>query len=354
MMHERGTHDRTCAVGIARGRVVATRAHGAPARRLAMPVRGAIVRAIVRGAIVRGVRGALVALVVMNAAACDEPLDQRLAIVDAPRVLAVIAEPAEARPGATVTYRAILAGPDGPITAAPTWAYCTSPKAPTEDNVVSTGCVAGDALVPLDPGADAMSATGTLPMDGCLRFGPDVPPGGFRPRDADRTGGFYQPVRVDTAALAPLSFGLSRIICNLANATPEAFRQYSLDYVANRNPTLDAPMIDGAIVDATTRVGADTDVTLTATWSVDSAEGYLYYDRDRQALVDRRESLRISWFATGGAFPVDSIAIDEGAAETSETITWRTPGSIGPATLWLVLRDARGGTAVQSATIAIE
>lgn len=292
----------------------------------------------------------IVVLVAISGAACDEPLDQRLAIVDAPRVLAVIADPAEARPGAVITYRAILAGPDGPITDVPTWAYCTTPKAPTEDNVVAAGCVAGDALVPLAPGADAMSATGTLPMDGCLRFGPDVPPGGFRPRDADGTGGFYQPVRVDTDS-APLAFGMSRITCNLANAPPEAFRQYAVDYVANRNPTLDAPMIEGAIVDATTRVRADTDVTLTATWSADSAEGYLYYDRDRQLLVDRRESLRVSWFATGGAFPVDSTEI---AAGTSASITWHTPRASGGATLWLVLRDARGGIAVQSATITIE
>lgn len=150
--------------------------------------------------------------------ACEDALDQRLAIVDTPRVLAVIAEPAEARPGANVTYRAVIAGPDGPIASEPAWAYCTTPKAPTEDNVVSPGCVAGDALVPL--ASDAMSATGTLPMDGCLRFGPDVPPGGFRPRDADLTGGFYQPVRVDTGELAPIAVGLSRITCNLANATP--------------------------------------------------------------------------------------------------------------------------------------
>ncbi len=292
--------------------------------------------------------------------ACDEPLDQRLAIIDTPRVLAVIAEPAEARPGAMITYSAIVAGPDGQITDAPTWAYCTTPKAPTEDNVVSTGCVDGDALIALAPGPDAMSAMGTLPMDACLRFGPDVPPGGFRPRDADPTGGFYQPVRVDTHELAPLAFGLSRITCNLANATPEAFRQYFTDYVANQNPRLDPPLVDGAVIDGSTRIAPDTDVTLTASWPVESAESYLSYDRDSQVLVDRRESLRISWFATGGAFPVDSIAIGEDDSATSASITWHTPPLSMPASsssmvyAWLVLRDARGGIAVQRADLAIE
>ena len=40
----------------------------------------------------------------LGSAGCDSPLDQRLAIIDAPRVLAVIADPAEARPGAQVSY----------------------------------------------------------------------------------------------------------------------------------------------------------------------------------------------------------------------------------------------------------
>lgn len=292
--------------------------------------------------------------------ACDDALDQRLAIVDAPRVLAVIAEPAEARPGATVAYRAVVVGPEGPLESAPAWAYCTTPKAPTEDNAVSTGCVDGDGLIALAPGGDPMSATGALPMDACLRFGPDVPPGGFRPRDADLTGGFYQPVRVDTAGLAPLAFGMSRITCNLANATPEAFRRYALEYVANTNPVLDPPTIDGAPIGAATRVAPDADVTLAVTWPADTIEGYLYYDRDRQALVDRREALRVSWFATGGSFPVDAIAIDEPVGDevgaTSASIAWHTPaGSAGdPVFVWVVLRDARGGIAVQRADLALE
>lgn len=302
--------------------------------------------------------------------ACDDALDQRLALVDEPRVLAVIAEPAEARPGATIDYRAILAGPDGPVLAAPAsapaWAFCTTPKPPTEDNAVSTGCVAGDGLVPLAPGVDALSATGTLPMDGCLRFGPDVPPGGFRPRDADPSGGFYQPVRVDTDDLAPLAFGMSRITCNLANATPEAFRRYFLEYVANRNPVIasvhvdDVALVPPPVPPATASVAADADVTLSVTWPESSVEGYLYYDRDRQTLVDRREALRVSWFATGGAFPRDSIvlaepALDEAAATTAAT-TWRTPaGRAGdPVHVWIVLRDARGGVAVEHVALALE
>jgi hypothetical protein len=72
---------------------------------------------------------------------CNDALDQRLAIIDQPRVLAVIAEPAEAHPGDMVSYRAVVASPDGPVSDPPAWAYCTAPKPPTEDNVVSADCL---------------------------------------------------------------------------------------------------------------------------------------------------------------------------------------------------------------------
>ena len=275
--------------------------------------------------------------------ACDEALDQRLAIIAAPRVLAVIAEPAEARPGTEVTYRAVIASPDGPLDATPAWAFCTSPKPPTEDNAVSVPCVDGSGLVPLAPGTAPMTATGALPMDGCLRFGPDVPPGGFRPRDADPTGGFYQPVRVDTE-LAPLAFGLSRITCNLANATPEAFRRYASEYVPNVNPTLEAN-IDPLVV------APGGSLAITAAWPAGTAETFLYYDRAPQRLIDQRESLRVSWFATSGTFPVDATLADSDA--TSATTIWTAPSTATEATVWIVLRDSRGGMAVETRSISV-
>jgi len=276
-------------------------------------------------------------------AACDDGLDQRLAIVDAPRVLAVVAEPAEARPGATVTYRALVAGPEGTLDAAPRWSYCTAPKPPTEDNAVSTGCAAGDALQPL---GEAPSVTAALPADACTRFGPEVPPGNFRPRDPDPTGGFYQPIRADVDPL--IAFGLSRITCKLANTTAELSREYELRYAANRNPVLELP---GAAQLAT--VPAHASVALTASWPAESAEPYVYFDQLAQALVQRREAMRVSWFATGGALDVDASAVGEDDPATRVTTTWHTPGP-GPATLWLVLRDSRGGVATRAVSVIVE
>ena len=267
-------------------------------------------------------RGALALLALAASPGCDEPLDQRLGIIDAPRVLAVIA------------------GPDGPLPITPSWGYCTSPKPPTEDNAASTACVGGDALIDL---GTAPTVTGALPVGGCIQFGPDVPAGGFRPRDPDASGGYYQPVRVATDEL--LAIGLSRITCNLPTAPFEAAQRYRTEYVANANPVLDPIALD--------RVPADSEVTLVASWPAETAETYLYFDAATQVLVDRREAMRVSWFATGGELAVDASAVAEDDGATSVSTVWRTPAA-GTAWIWIVLRDSRGGLAVQASSITVE
>ncbi|HVV82504.1 MAG TPA: hypothetical protein VHE35_05465 [Kofleriaceae bacterium] len=281
-----------------------------------------------------------VAATALALAACEPALDQRLATVDRPRVLAIVAEPPEAHPGDPVTYRAVVAGPDGPLDAVPAWAFCTTPKAPTEDDSVAAACVAGHQLV--DLGA-APTVTAPLPADGCLRFGPDTPPGGFRPRDADDTGGYYQPVRA--AADDEVAIGLTRITCHLPTAPLDVAHDYDARYVANINPSLDPP--------ALLRAPAHTAVTLTASWPAAAAERYLAYDRDRQQLVTRREALRVSWYATAGSLAADATAVGEDDPATTASTTWTTPDP-GPAWLWIVLRDSRGGLALRQLSVTIE
>lgn len=280
-------------------------------------------------------------LFVLALAACDDGLDQRLAIIDEPRVLAVVADPAEAKPRAPVMFHAVIAGPDGPITASPSWAFCAAPKPPTEDNAVSDACIGEDQLLALGTGPTAM---GTLPADGCLRFGPDVPPGmDFRSRDPDTTGGYYQPVRVAVDGL--LAFGLTRITCKLPRAPAEVAFDYDQHYIANTNPVLEPMVLD--------RVPADTDIFLRASWPASSAETYLYFDPESQTLVERREAMRVSWFATGGSLAVDASAVGELDAVTEVSTTWHTPSS-GSAWIWIVLRDARGGIATRAYDVTVE
>ena len=279
-------------------------------------------------------------------AGCEDALDQRLAIVDRPRVLAITSEPAEVEPGESATLTALLAGPDGPLVSVPAWALCAAPKPPTVDNAVADGCVA-DQVTPLGDGA---SISVTIPADACRTFGPDVASAGFRPRDPDPSGGYYQPIRAAVPSL-DLAFGFTRITCNLANAPGDIAQQYKTTYVANTNPTLDVLTIDAAPAMSAT-VARDTDVTLSVGWPADSVEYYLYYDQTSQTLITRREAIRVSWFATAGALAVDASAVGEDDSASSVSTTWHTPAA-GPAYLWVVLRDSRGGLATASYAVTV-
>src|SRR5688572_2520182 len=83
---------------------------------------------------------------------------------------------------------------------------------------------------------------------------------GFRPRDADGTGGYYQPVRATVDDLDLVGFGLTRIQCNLPTAPPLVAAEYRNEYVRNVNPSLSGVDIDG---DPAASAPADTDVALT-------------------------------------------------------------------------------------------
>ena len=75
-------------------------------------------------------------------------------------------------------------------------------------------------------------------------------------------------------------------------------------------------------------------------------------------LDTQRESLRVSWFATGGAFEHDvdrarSATTETGATPTSRRTSGPRPTTPGPVYLWMVLRDNRGGIDFAAAEIDV-
>lgn len=296
---------------------------------------------------------AAAALAAAALAACTPDLDQRTSRVDAPVVLAVVAEPAEAAPGDTVTYHALVATPDGePAAPALDWAYCTQPKPPTEDDAVSVRCLDDPGVALSATGADA---TGTMPTDACQLFGPNPPGDGFRPRDPDPTGGFYQPVRVrgDVDGAAVLTFGLDRIACDLANAPPAAVADFRARYQRNVNPPAPTLTAGGAPVDGLA-VAPGATVTLHAAWPDGAAEPYVAYDPVSETVVDRRESLRLSFYATAGELAADTRGVAEDDPATAVDDDWTAPAAPGTVYLWTVLRDSRGGAAVARYAITVQ
>lgn len=338
-------------------------------------------------------------------AACREPLDDNLSEIEAPRVLAIIATPPEAAPKEEITYRAVVADAGGElIEGGLDWAYCIARKPQSTLGPVDDACLAatGTAIVPIGNG---LEATGPLPDDTCRLFGPDPPqvqanaPAG-RAVDPDPSGGYYQPLRILTGQdPTAVVIGQARIVCGLAGAPPEVATDFTRRYRPNANPTLSslrwieggadvAPDLDASgHGEPVVTVPLAARVTLRATWpacpevptcgdgmctvgetkddcAVDCAEPaddcegdcpeprgcggselYLLQDIERRVLVEQRESIRVSWFTTAGSFEVDHTGREasEAGTQTSDDV-WIAPDAAADATIFVVLRDDRGGT----------
>jgi hypothetical protein len=275
-------------------------------------------------------------------ASCRPNLGDRDSLVTRTEILAVRGEPAEVEPGATAQYTLLVATPDGPAPAPlADWAFCTTPKLLTENGVASAACL-GTGVRPIATGSPSISAA--TPADACSLFGPEVASADLRPRDPDVTGGFYQPVRA--AVAGDVAFGLERLGCKLANASADVAAEYAKRHHPNVNPELLplAATIAGAPValDALPR-GAT--VTFRASWPEPAAEQYVVYDRASGSLVDHRETMRVSWFATAGTFDSDRTGRSEAEPESFTDNAWTAPDDPRTTHLFVVLRDARGGTA---------
>jgi hypothetical protein len=309
---------------------------------------------------------------------------------------------AEVRPAETLQLTALSVGPAGRTTGAELdWAFCNARKPLAELGPVSRDCYAasGDWFTAIGTG-DTVS--GALPRTACQSFGSDAPqpklgepPG--RPVDPDPTGGYYQPTRARAPDLAPESVTIAetRLLCTLASFSPEVVAAYQQRYHRNTNPAIAAFGVAGAPAPwaeapAPNTVAAGALVPLEVSWpacpTVDvpddgvcgpdetgtacgtcgpdvaqtrhdccvdtncvhalgcrGAERYVALDVATGALVDRREAVSVAWFATGGAFDADRTGrrADDFAAASDNT--WRAPAAAGPVTLWVVLRDDRGG-----------
>ncbi len=279
--------------------------------------------------------------ILLSLTACIPDRETRPSHIDEATVIAMRAEPAEAAPGDEVAFALLVASPDGTLADPDArWSFCQEPRPPGETGAAASACV-DDAGDPFGEGA---SASAPLPDDACAIHGPDTPPGDFRPRDPDATGGYYQPVRIDLDDA--LTFGGARIGCQLANAPVDIARQFRDEYRFNRNPSL-FPL---ALPDTVTP--GDT-VELAADWPADDAESYLYYDPVAQALVTRREAMSLSWYATAGAFESDRTGRGEEEDGSASSNRWTATETSGPVHVWVVLRDSRGGTAWADGAIEV-
>jgi hypothetical protein len=258
---------------------------------------------------------------------CAPELEGAPTTITAPRLLAVRATPAEARPGETVTLEAIVVGGVSPIE----WGLCLARTPLGESGPIAPACATGTSpdLVPLGAGAKVQA---TIPRDACRLFGPERPdpkpgePSG-RPVDPDSTGGFQQPIRVVVGGTAS-AYGV-RIHCGVPSATPAQAAEIEARNTPNQHPVITDVRLEGSA----------------GTWRVtvehDAPERYLLLDLETHQIVERTEVLRASFYATGGSF--ESARVGDPMASA-----WTVP-SEGEQTMWVVLRDDRGGVAIHEA-----
>ncbi len=326
------------------------------------------------------VRGAIAVCVgCLALAACQPDLGAPSSLVDAPRLLAVSATPAEAAPGTMVSYSVLIVDsdlttyPSGEPPAAPVdWAFCNEAKPLSDVADVAATCFTYGTPFLVEIG-QGLGVTGALPTQGCSLFGPNVPqpmmgmpPG--RPTDPDTTGGYYQPVRLilPTSAAPLLGAEESRLLCGLSGASGATASQFTMTYKANTNPVLEGVGVvpasgSGAVTplqpdDVTSpgfQVAAGARIVLEASWPTCpgpamqgcGAESYAYFDPATQMLTTQEETLTVSWFGTSGSFDGDTSTIPGGSGATTAQNGWTAPATTGPALVWLVLRDDRGGAA---------
>jgi len=316
-------------------------------------------------------------------AACLPSFDDDPSRVDAPRVLAVRAIPAEATPGQAVTLSVLVASraPAPP----PAWALCTARRPLTELGPVAQSCIdrfpSGPELLPLGTGFDA---TATLAADVCQRFGPLTPPAdasgiAARPADPDPTGGFHQPVVVGGPAEKAL--GSIRLACGAVGAPNAEMARLAREYRPNENPVIEALEIDGRpAADVPIRPGAR--VVLRARWArcpgapvcgdglctsgengttcasdcgpsargCTGAEVYVAIDAATRAVTARRETIQVAWYATDGRFAASQTAANGDAAEG----VWTAPTVPGSVRAWAVARDDRGGVGWIEVALRVE
>ncbi len=289
---------------------------------------------------------AVVATAVVGIAGCKPNFGTPTSLVNDERILGVRATPPDLVPGNTAAFEALVVGPSG-TEAMPNldWALCTTPKPLDENNIVSSACLgSGDGIVDVGMGPTVMAK---IPANACQLFGPDPPPQmvgqpPLRPRDPDITGGYYQPLRLSEGRVT--GFALERIQCELTNAGADIAVQFGMTYVANTNPMLE-PMtatVGGAAV-TLDALPAGKSIDFTVGWPASSVESFPVFDETAGTLVTHRESMRVSWFVTDGAFVHDVTGRDETDPATSTDNSWTAPTTPGPVHLWLVLRDSRGG-----------
>jgi hypothetical protein len=316
--------------------------------------------------------------------ACPPNLSDTTSLVTVPTVIAIQSTPAEAPPMTPVTYTALVVSSADAGAPRLAWDYCNARNPLTNLGPINTACARSGSPVLLSLGG-GLDVSGAIPGTACSNFGPDAPPAvdggaGSQAVDPDSTGGYYQPVTAFLdGARADATLYLMRLSCGFSGASEASQGALSARYHLNTNPAV-ASLTSGAVTLVTQETGAANRVArgakldLVAGWEtcplVDrcgdgvcgadesvmtcpadcttprgctGAERYVNLDVTSQTVVDQREGIHVSWYATAGTFDQDRTGNDGTNSATTSDNGWTPPSKPGSVTLWVVFHDDRGG-----------
>jgi hypothetical protein len=325
-----------------------------------------------------------------SATACVPDFDTDLSRLTEPRLLAIASSPAETQAQKAVTLTALVAVPEGREPPPVEWTMCLARKPLTELGPVNPTCLEPDDgsgnAVSLGSGA---SVEATLDKDVCKLFGPLRPSpmaseSAGRPVDPDVTGGFYQPFAAYLGGVVTL--GAVRIDCDLANVDRDDVIEYRQRYRVNENPQLTSlvRLIDDGFEpwssDEPLVVQPGERVSLRAAWNDCSSEStcgdglctaredpascaedcsgelhgctgsepYVWFNQATKRVEGRREGITVAWYASRGHFESEQTGLAENQADASSfTDNVYVSNETGPGTIWIVIRDSRGGQSWQ-------
>jgi hypothetical protein len=331
--------------------------------------------------------------------ACVPDLDTDESTVVQTRVLAIQAEPAESTPNGSnsTRYRALVADGNGVRTDVSLgWFQCLAQKPLAELGPVSRDCFSSDSGK-LAQFANGQEVTGALPSSACSLFGPNPPlpmpgePAG-RPVDADQTGGYKLPIVAlfDGEAGQRVELYEQRIYCGLAGVAPEVSVAFATRYHPNANPSIAELRVVRAggtnvlAPEQPLELAIGEQVNLELTWpscpesdvcgdgvcgpdetaqacpsdcqplrGCGGQERYLRYDRLKTELVAERESLRVAWYATHGTYGDERTGAEADPTAIGTGNSFRAPNAAVSGTLWVVLRDSRGGVAFRTLPLVV-
>lgn len=272
-------------------------------------------------------RGAAAAMALV-AAACTDSLDDRSDVRDL-RILAIVAEPPEL----------VLEGalPDVALTA-----LVADPREP--ERVIDyawTACGLTDDLRCASADFAADLGAGAAPLDGVAATMAVTPELLAAARELDTFQGFGGVALVAELVLAPGSdeelHAIKQVPAQLG--LPEGT-------TPNANPTPPAVLHDGVAwpEDEVLEVAAGTEVAIEPVSPPEDAEEYSVYRFDL-GVEDLVEYLDYDFFATAGPFSQGSTGGPPEIIETETSLSsrWTAPDEESDVTLWIVVRDGRGG-----------